>query len=568
MMFAVMDDHAPIEPRPDTAPSGATSWMANAAVLMMFAILASAITGMFRDIAIGHVYGRSMVADAFYNAATIPDFLYFLVAGGALRTGFVPVFTELMAKGEEERAWRTFSSIFWLLSMLAALLAGAGVMLAEPLARFVNPSWAGASMPEGLRAFLEALGLMKQGLAGQPDALAVCALIMKLMFPAQIFFLLGGLLMGTLNARRHFFWPAMGPIVYNCSIIAAALLAPILLGPSTLGYGVLVGAFVGNFAIQMVALRNRGGRLLPILRPTPAVRRVVLLALPVMLGLAIAEINFAITKILANAVDGDGGVSTLNYANHLWKLPARVIGAGIAIALFPALAEHYAREDGEQFRMDFSFGVRNAVFLTLPATALMMVLAEPSVRLLWPGFTVGGVRAVALTLWWFSIGIVPLAIVYIAARAFYARHDTMTPVWIGAISVAACVASALWLAGRYGVPGLAMATSVSGMINATGLLVLLQVRVGGLGGREIATSVLRTIPATLLMTAVAWASLWALQAYLPGGGTGGGMERLLTVAVPGALGALAFVGIAKAMNLRELESAWRMVSKRFGRGKP
>lgn len=562
-----MDDQTPLEPRPREQSSGATSWMANAAILMIFATLASAVTGMFRDIAIGHVYGRTVIADAFYNAATIPDFLYFLVAGGALRTGFVPVFTELMAKGEEDRAWRMFSAIFWLLSMIAALLAGAGILLAEPLARFVNPSWAAGGAGGGLHTFLEALGLLRPGGEGNPEALEVCALIMRLIFPAQIFFLLGGLLMGTLNARRHFFWPAMGPIIYNLSIIAAALLAPILLGPTTLGLGVLIGAAIGNFGVQMVALRSRGGRLLPIVRPTPAVRRVVLLALPVMLGLAIAEINFAVTKILANAVEGEGGVSTLNYANHLWKLPARVIGAGIAIALFPALAEHYARGDEERYQRDFSFGMRNVVFLTLPATTLMMVLAEPSVALLWPSFSPEGVRVVAVTLWWFSIGIVPLGVVYIAARAFYARHDTMTPVWVGAVSVIACLASALWLAARYGVPGLAMATSLSGIINAVGLIVLLQVRVGGLGGREIAASIVRLIPATLVMTAVAWGSAEALRLYLPGGGTGGGIERLLMVALPLALGALAFIGLAKAMRLRELESAWRMVARKFNRKK-
>lgn len=565
MILVVMDDQVSLESPAPAESSGATSWMANAAILMMFATLASAVTGMFRDVAIGHTYGRGVVADAFYNAATIPDFLYFMVAGGALRTGFVPVFTEMMARGEEDRAWRTFSALFWLLAVMAALLSVGGILLAEPLAHMVNPSWAADNMSESLRHALETLGLLKADLEGNPEALEICARIMRLMFPAQIFFLLGGLLMGTLNARRHFLWPAMGPIIYNCSIIAAALAAPVLFGPSTLGYGVLLGAFVGNFAVQMVALRSVGGRLMPIFRPTKGVRRVVLLALPVMLGLAIAEINFVVTKVLANAVDGDGGVSTLNYANHLWKLPARVIGAGIAIALFPALAEHYARGDGDQFRRDFSFGMRNATFLTVPATALIMVLAVPSVRLLWPSFTEEGVWAVAVTLLWFCAGIVPLTVVYIAARAFYARHDTMTPVWIGAISVAACIASALYLAGPYRVAGLAMATSISGVINAALLVVMLQVRVGALGGREIVQSVLRMLPAMALMTLVAWGSMAALQAYLPGGGTGGAIERLLLVALPLGLGAVVFVGLAKAMRLRELESAWRMVARKFGR---
>ncbi|MEA3401926.1 MAG: murein biosynthesis integral membrane protein MurJ [Armatimonadota bacterium] len=562
-----MDDATPAGEDSPQQPGGATSWMADAAILMMFATLMSAITGLLREAAIGHQYGRGYITDAFYNALTIPDFLYFLVAGGALRTGFVPVFTELMARGQEDRAWRTFSTLFWLLAMVSALLAGAGMLLAEPLAHLVNPAWAGESTAPTVRSILTTLGLIAPGQEGNPEPLALCAAIMRLLFPAQIFFLLGGLLMGTLNARRHFFWPAMGPIIYNLAIITAALVAPLLLGPTTLGYGALAGAMVGNFAVQMVALRNRGGRLQLSLAPTgTGVRRVLLLAFPVMLGLAIAEINFVVTKVLANVVDEDGGVSTLNYANRLWKLPARVIGAGIAIALFPALAEHYARDDPDQFQRDFSFGIRNAVFLTLPATALIMILAEPSVRLLWPRFTDEGVWAVAVTLLWFSAGIVPLSLVYIAARAFYARHDTMTPVWIGAISVAACITAAVTLDGPYRVAGLAMATSISGVINATLLLVMLQVRVGGLGGREIARSILRMIPPTALLTLVAWGSLAALEVVLPGGGMGGMLERLLVVFVPMGLGALAFIALARTMRLRELQSAWRMMARRFNRG--
>ncbi|MGD9497156.1 MAG: lipid II flippase MurJ, partial [Armatimonadota bacterium] len=166
-----------------------------------------------------------------------------------------------------------------------------------------------------------------------------------------------------------------------------------------------------------------------------------------------------------------------------------------------------------------------------------------------------------VTLLWFSAGIVPLAIVYIAARAFYARHDTMTPVWIGLISVAVCLGSALWLAGTYRVAGLAMATSISGIINAALLLVMLQVRVGGLGGREIARSILRMLPATAVATVATWLTLLLLR----GTGMEGRLWQLVLVAVPMAAGGLGFVAIARAMRLHELESAWGLVARRFGR---
>jgi len=601
--------------------------MASAAVLMVFATFMSGLTGLLRDVAIGARFGREG-ADAFFNASSIPDLLYFLVAGGALRTGFVPVFTKYLAQGKEQQAWRTFSALFWLLAMGAALLAGVGVLAAEPLARLISPGWVGE----------------------HPEILKTCGAMMRIMFPAQVFFALGGLLMGTLNALKHFFWPAMGPIIYNCTIVAGAVLAPWLLGLPTLAYAVLLGAFIGNFLVQLGALRRQGGSSGPTsvgrassppsegpgvpggleARPTgrgsgrkptvflagwkPAlrgggdegVRRVLILALPVMLGLAIAEINFVITKALATAADPEGGVSTLQYANHLWKFPPRMFGAGIAIALFPALSHDFARGEEDQYRRDFSFGMRNMLFLSLPATALMLGLAGPMVRFLWPGFDEAGVHAVTTTLLWFSVGIVPLGTVYVAARAFYARHDTVTPVIVGIISVAVCVIAAVLLDGPYKVAGLAMATALSGIVNAGLLMVLLRRAIGErpaignrqsaigerhprvglpppvgrassgagfqpagglearptgkLDGRRIADSVVRVLPAAIIFGAVLYAGGFYLSELL---GTGSHVARGLTVLAPMVLGGIVFFAACKLMRVRELDSAWNLIARRF-----
>ncbi len=601
--------------------------MASAAVLMVFATFMSGLTGLLRDVAIGARFGREG-ADAFFNASSIPDLLYFLVAGGALRTGFVPVFTKYLAEGKEQQAWRTFSALFWLLAMGAALLAGVGVLAAEPLARLISPGWVGE----------------------HPEILKTCGAMMRIMFPAQVFFALGGLLMGTLNALKHFFWPAMGPIIYNCTIVAGAVLAPWLLGLPTLAYAVLLGAFIGNFLVQLGALRRQGGSSGPTsvgrassppsegpgvpggleARPTgrgsgrkptvflagwkPAlrgggdegVRRVLILALPVMLGLAIAEINFVITKALATAADPEGGVSTLQYANHLWKFPPRMFGAGIAIALFPALSHDFARGEEDQYRRDFSFGMRNMLFLSLPATALMLGLAGPMVRFLWPGFDEAGVHAVTTTLLWFSVGIVPLGTVYVAARAFYARHDTVTPVIVGIISVAVCVIAAVLLDGPYKVAGLAMATALSGIVNAGLLIVLLEMRVNGSGewrvasgkerngrngssesrvasngkGKAVGTpgrrpslatrysllatvfSALRVLPPAVIFGAVLYAGGFYLSELL---GTGSHWARGLTVLAPMVLGGIVFFAACKLMRVRELDSAWDLIARRFGR---
>lgn len=528
-----MSDTPVEEPTP-----GATSWMASAAYLMVFATFMSGVTGLLRDVAIGAQFGQTG-ADTFFNAASVPDLLYFLVAGGALRTGFVPVFTRFLARGEEDRAWRTFSALFWLLALASGIMSAVGMLAAEPLARLISPGW----------------------VAEHPELVQDCTRLMRIMFPAQVFFTLGGLLMGTLNALKHFLWPAMGPIIYNCAIITGAIVAPRLLGLNTLAWAVLAGAFVGNFALQMTTLQLRGGRLAAVWAPTDeGVRRVLALAGPVILGLAIAEINFVITKALATAALSQGGVSTLTYANHLWKFAPRMFGAGIAIALFPALSHDYARGDESQYRRDFSFGMRNVLFLTIPATALMMTIPGPIIRLLFPGFDAEGVRAVTTTLIWFSLGIVPLGIVYIGARAFYARHDTLTPVWVGLIAVAACVTSAVLLDGPYQVAGLAMATSISGIINATLLVVLLERRVGRLDGRRIALSVLRVLPPTLALGAAAWGAATWLQSQV---GTEGHMAHLIvTGGAMIAAGAVFLLG-CRLMQVQEMTSAVDLVLRRF-----
>ncbi len=462
-------------------PTGATSWMASAAILMVFATFMSAVTGLLRDVAIARQFGRVGEINAYVQAFKIPNLLYFLVAGGALRTGFVPVFTQLLSEGKRERAYRLFSALFWLLAVAAGGLVILGMVFSGPLARLVYYG----------------------GAASNPELVALCGGLMRVMFPAQIFFVLGGLLMGTLNAEKHFLWPAMGPIIYNCAIIGAALLNRELFGLWALAYAVVLGALVGNFLVQMGALHARGGRLQAVWAPTDEdVRRVLLLVMPVVLGLAIQEINVVIVSTLATGVDPLTGPATLDYANKLAKLSARVFGAGIAIALFPAMSHDYARGDEGQYTRDFSFGMRNVLFLTIPATAFMIVMRVPVVRFLYSWFSPQGIEAVATTLLWFSMGIIPLGVLYIVARAFYARHDTVTPVWVGGISVAACVLASLALDGPFKIAGLAMATSVSAVVNAGVLLVLLKGRVERLDGARILEGALRALPPTAVFAAV------------------------------------------------------------------
>jgi len=526
---------------PSATGSGRDS-LAAAAGLMVVAIFLSAITGLIRVMVLAQLFGTKGNINAYIQAFSIPDFIYFLIAGGALRSGFVPIFSEYLAKGKVAQAWKTFSSTLWLLVIVGTGITGLGIIFARQLVVLISPGWVGQ----------------------HPELIDLCVRLMRIIFPAEIFFVIGGLLMGTLNSLKHFFWPAMGPIVYNLVIIAGILLAfwqdknlQILAGAG------VVGALLGSFLLQIPPLRKRGGYLLMSFDPhDPGMQRVILLALPIIFGLAVAEINLIITRAIATDVDAEHGVMILEYANRLWKLPTRMFGAGIAIALFPTLAEHYVKGATAAFRRDFSFGMRNTLFLAIPSAIAIMVLCKPIIRLIFEhgAFTADNTDKVAHALLYFGPGIIGLATLYIVARAFYARHDTITPVWVGVISIGVCIAAALLLKDTMKVAGLALATSISAIVNTIILMWLLRKQVGNLDGARILRSQLNLLPPAAGLGIVCWLTMVATEQYL---GTAGLTARLAGLLMPMGLGIITFIGLSALLRVEEMHSAWRLVKRRL-----
>lgn len=538
-----MNPQEPQEEPGRQAPRG--QGLASAAVLMVAATFAARVAGMVRMMVIGHVFGTRGGINSFFVAFTIPDLLYFLMAGGAARTAFVPVFTELLTKNRLQQAYRTFSSVFWLLAIVGGLLVAGGVLLADHLAKVSAVGWLGTA----------------------PERVDLTARIMRIVFPAQLFLVLGGLLMGALNAYKHFLWPAMGPLVYDVLFIGGALVAATLpegRGLDALALSAVIGATCGNLLLQAPALARRGVRLLPVLDVTDeAVRRVIRLALPVMLGLAVAEINWVIVRVLATMCEPDAP-AILEYANRLWKLPSGVFAAGIAIAVFPSLSEHYTRGDVERYRRDFSFALRNALFLVLPVAVAFGVLATPIVRMLFQRGSFDPITSpiVGHVLVWLTPGMVALGINYICARAFYARQNTVTPTAAGLVSIAACLGLGYWAAHTIGVVGLAMATSAGTVLNAALLVVLLKREVGLLDGARIVRSVARMLPGCVALGIVCRVGSEALAQAL---GTTAETAKVLTVMAPLAAGGLCFLGISAAMRAEELWSAGRLLAARIRR---
>ncbi len=528
---------------PSRDGSSQSGGLASAALLMVALTFGSAVFGLLRTMLFAWRFGAEGAPNAFFQASRVPDLVYFLIAGGALRAGFVPVFTEMWAKGQRERAWRTFSSLLWLLVLFGASVVVVGVVFAPQLAVLVGPGWA----------------------KDNPDLLPLCASLMRLMFPAQLFFVIGGLLMGTLNALKHFLWPGLGPIVYNSFFIAGILAAS---GPEELWVVaaiIPVGALVGNVLLQVPVLRRLGGRLMFVLDlRDEGLRKTIALAAPVIFGLAIAELNFLATSVLATITDPRSGPATLQYANLLWRMPTRVFGAGIAIALFPSLAFHFARKAHEEFRRDFIFSARTALFMAAPTTLLLAVMREPVIGLLYERgrFAAGDVAGVSATLLMYCLGIIPLTLYYLVARAFYACHDTRTPVAVGALGLGTCVAAGWLLMRPLGVPGLALAMALATAVNTAVLWYILARRIGGLGTHQLLELAARL---TLPLGAMAVACVAGLQ-LTRAGVYGTLVARFLGLTVAVVLGGSLYLAVARAMGLPELDMAIDVLRRRRARG--
>lgn len=550
-------------------------------------------------------FGQGALTDVYKQSFIIPDTLYFLIAGGALSSAFIPVFTKYFTEGNEEDAWKTFSIVCSVAFLATAAFVVVGEIWAAPLSRLVSPGF----MPEQVRQM---------------------ANLTRIVLPAQMFFFMGGLMMGCLYSRHKFVWPALGPLIYTVGIIAGGCISwfmhrhafHILRSPEivhamkewatanahndtatmarlqpTVNYalrigtpavagfswGALIGAFIGNFMVQLFAMRKIGMRFRPCLEVThPGASKVFKLMLPVILGLSLPQVDVQINKYFASMLNS-GSVTALDNANRLMQVPYGVLGTSFAIALFPTLSALAAQRLWGDYRLQISQGIRRVTFMSLPCSVLLMVLAWPAVRLVFQhGRLVSSadVRVTALTLVLFAVGVPMWCLQAIIARGFYALHDTLTVVITGTIMTIIFVGlsvgfihvlhnpKAIWWAPA----GLALITSIAAGLHSVVLIWILRNRIGGINGRHIVLAVGKMTAACLIMAAVTLPLYLRLDSPISRmlqSGHVGEMKRLVAAVVelgiPGGVGLLVYAGAAKALKLEELENALSMFLGKFRR---
>jgi putative peptidoglycan lipid II flippase len=457
--------------------------IARAAGIVMAAFVVSRLFGVARDMVIAAQLGTSDAADAYLAAFRIPDLIFALIAGGALASAFIPTFAGYLARDDRPGAWRLASGVINLLLVVSSAAAALAALLAPALVRALVPGFG-------------------------PDKQSLTVSLVRVMLVGPVIFGVSGLVMGILNAQQQFLLPGLAPSAYNIGIILGAWLLIPRIGPLGAALGAVAGALLHLF-VQLPGLVRCGMRYAPVVSlRDPGVRQVLWLMGPRVFGLAVVQINILVAANLASRL-GTGAVAALDYAWRLMLLPQGVFAQSIATAAFPTFAEQAARGHQDAMREALAVTLRTIFFVSVPAAAGLFVLRAPLVQAVFERgkFQGASTEAVALALMFYAPGLVAHSGIEIVTRAFYALHDTRTPVYIGVLAMLANVLLSLSLIGPMQMAGLALANSLAAFAELALLMGFIRPRMHGLGGTRTWMALGRTVFAATAMALAVRASL-------------------------------------------------------------
>lgn len=503
--------------------------------------LVSRVLGVVRESVIAAYFDKAMI-DLFVVAFTIPNALRGLFAEGAASAAFVPIYSELRASEGKERARqfhaRAVGVLMWVLAALSLL-----GMLGAP--------WLVTAFASGYRE--------------DPARFADLVILARWTFPYIFFMGMAALSAGVLNAHGQFAVPALTPALLNVALIIAPFtLIPIAIAMGLPPIGSLaMGALVGGL-LQMVAqwpALVRAGlwvRARPDLTD-PAIRKAIRLLGPVAAGLGVYQVNLMLARTLASYLP-EGSQAYLWFGARLIEIPQGVFALAFATALLPTLSDLVARGEKDELRHTFTTAMRSMLFIALPSSALLFVLAEPLVVAFFMRgeFGYGEALETSRSLAWQAAGVWAIASVRVVVPVFHAHGDTRTPVIASIVNLGVFASLGIALSRTMSHVGIAIAISIAGAVQLSALIVLLRRKMGRLGLLEVVWSALRATIACALMSATAFAIArlghWEDGASLFD-------DAVLVLALLG--GASVYMGAAWVLRAPELAPLMAKLTRRF-----
>ena len=527
----------------------ATTRPLQAAILLSALYFLGRFTGLFQRVVIAALLHRNET-DAYAVAFDLPDYLNYLVAGGALSSTFIPIFTRMWSRGREADAWRFFSTL--------TTVMGSVLVVLTTLMMLFTPFFMGLTKP----------GLLAPDKA---DVFRLAVEMTRIILPAQLCFYLGGLYVGVLNTFKRFGATGWTGTVYNLVAIGVAVPAfYITRNPLMFAWGILIGAFIGNFLLPYNAAQNgpRSQRPRFAFRFAPGdpnVKRFFILALPIMFGVSLPVVDQWVVGYFASSMP-KGILTYLSNSNRLMLALQAIVGQAAAVAAFPYLATEGASGEYVAFAAIIRTGLRRLLFLTLPLTVLMILWARPLVDLVfgWGAFrnpVALGQTSAAFA--FYSVGLFAWAGQGFIARGFYALGDTRTPTILGSALTVLFFIPLCAIAARTGVAAnLALATTIGAAIYFYTILVALENKISRrrydapIYLERVAGTLLRTICACGVMSICGLVAM-AMGSHLLRHGKLGDLAAMIWV---GAIASVAFTAAAERFDIPE----WNWLRDKVG----
>ncbi len=429
--------------------------------------LVSRVFGYVRDQRIAFLLGAGVEADAYTIAYRIPNLLRRLVGEGAVSAAFIPIFSSYLSEDKRKDAWEFANTMLTIVTLVMAGVTVVGIVAAPLLVRAI------------------AYGFMDT-----PGKIELTALLTRIMFPYIFLVSLSALAMGVLNSMHKFGAPAFAPVLLNLCIIGCSFVADVFESPEqALSIGVVIGG-IAQIAIQLPQLVRNGWRFRPRLDfSNPGVRRAARLMGPVVVGVGVVQINIVVGGQFASFL-GDGPQMALYLSDRVMELVLGGYAIAIATVVLPMLSRNAASGEIEQMRSTLNFAARMILFVTVPSTVGLVLLRTPIIQVLFEHgeFDQASTAMTALPLLYFALGLSAFSMVKVIVPAFYALHDTRTPVRIAVIAMVLNIVFNLIFFRPLEVGGPALATSLAGVFNAVALMVIFNRTQGSIGVKSILDS--------------------------------------------------------------------------------
>jgi putative peptidoglycan lipid II flippase len=528
------------EPGEEVTRKPAPGRIARSTAFFSIATAASRVAGLGREVVAAGYYGISGPMSAFTIAFQVPNLIRALFADAALQPAFVPVFTELLGKKAYKEAFRLASTMLLLVTMVLGAITALFVLLAPVIMPLFAPGFEG-------------------------EILDLTVALSQVLFPILILLGASGIVVGILNSYDRFGAFAISPLFWNLSIILVlVVLEPMFEGRDRI-YAYAIGILVGTLVQLLIPawdLRNTPYRFkFSFDWRHPGVRRVLVLMLPVTISLGLINFNLVINSFFGSLVS-EQAPAAIDKAFRIYQLPQGIFSVAIATVLFPTLARFANAGEMDDLRMTMANGMRQILFVLVPAAAAILVLSEPMIRLVYERgeFGAGETEVVATALFWFAFSLPANGLFLLLTRTFFSLQRPWIPTWIalGNLVLTAGAALALY---HEGVGGIVASTAIATAASVVAQGVILRRLLDGLEmGRLISAAVRITIAAAGL-AAVGW-MVWDVLDELLGRGL---LGQIVSLGLALGAGGIVYVAIAKLLQVAELEQMGRLLPGRRGR---